>query len=185
MHRTGFICKTQDLLLGSPVYISGTYRERSVLIYHYGFMPATHIEINIKNPANASLRLRGPVEIPPRLKQDEVLEDMFSASKLRLIGQNPRFLLGGDPLHISTNVISTASLKERILQLTEFIDIEIEGKKLRFRQAGLVYDENYLCFILELLSDLVDVVEQGSNARKIMLSARGASNLSSMNTRSS
>jgi len=53
-------------------------------------------------------------------------------------------------------------LYSNLLTLPKMVNIELQKNKLRFDQLGILQDVDYLIFLFDMLTDLAQVIEQGS-----------------------
>ncbi len=173
--RSSLTCRVGSPLLGSPIYLTGTHRGRVVTLYHDRpgrfQLDSTRIELIIENPARASFRLRGPIQQSKASAGDDVTNSMISAAGLRQVGHEKQFLVGGSPVHMTTNLFSFGKLQDSLQRLTRSVSIELDKEILYFEHPGLLTDAEYLTGILNLLADLACALEQRSGARLRMLSA--------------
>lgn len=164
--RTQLECHIGSPLLGSPVYLTGTYRGRPVNLSHSSQVNyrvlATYLELTVENPGDAALRLRGPRSRQEVITDDNTIKDVFTCAGLRTVGDAPQFLIAGSPIHVTTSLLASDSLRTRLEALWQPVSIELRGQKLCLQHPGLVYDADYMCEMLDLLSELANMIEQRS-----------------------
>ncbi|MCB0209856.1 MAG: hypothetical protein KDJ52_11020 [Anaerolineae bacterium] len=174
VRRTNLECQVGNAFLSNPVYLEGFYQGRAVVLKNNSdkgifSLPSTRIEMMLENLSNTSLRLRGPY--PKNIKDatDGILTDVFSAAKLKQVGYNQRFFVGASHIHLTTKLLSVATIQNKLESLNEPVKIILEKGKIYFDHPGYVYDAEYLCFLLDLVNDIANAVERTANTR-IMLS---------------
>lgn len=174
VRRTNLTCQIGSALLSNPVYLEGSYQGRFVILKNNSdkgmfSLPSTRIEMMIENVSNASLRLRGPYPKKEKDVTDELLTNMFNAAKLKQVGHDCRFFVGASHIHLTTKLLSIESIQERLKSLNQPVKIILEKGRIYFDHPGLVYDAEYLCFLLDLISDIANAVERTASSR-LMLS---------------
>ena len=168
-NKTGLTCQVHGFILaGYSVEVSGVYRGHKLVLSTFkqgkGQVPSTEIEMQVDNKAGASLRLRGPFN-QTDAKQDVVVKELFQATDAHEFGSEQRFFIRSKPIHLVTNIFSNKPLYSNLLELPEMVNIELQENKLRFDQLGVLQDVNYLVFLFDLLTDLAQVIEQGSHTK--------------------
>ncbi len=163
--RTGLTCRVNGFFLtGYSVEVSGTYKGHRLSLYIYkqgkSQVPSTKIEVFVNNELGATLRLRGPFE-PGAAQSDKVVSQMFEATEARQFGDNRRFFIRSHPVHLVTSMFRPGPLRDKLLQLEDLVNIELEGQLLHCNQLGVIGDADYLHSLFDLLSDLADAVEKG------------------------
>lgn len=162
--------------LGYPVYLEGFYRGRFVLLHNNSDkgifqLPATRIEMNVENIGNASLRMRGPYPSPKSEADNDVVADMFKAARLKQIGQERRFFVGASQIHLTTNLLSIDTVQAYMKRLRQPVNIVLDRKKIYFEHPGHLYDAEYLCFLLDLVTELANSIERTANTRLMLAAA--------------
>jgi hypothetical protein len=148
-------------LLGYPLYLSGTYRGHSIVLHHSYQISTTHFKLGLANLTDDVLRLRGPLHKNEIGAEDQVTTDMFHASGHREVGQ---FFVRG-PLHLTTNLLVSESVAHSLAQLLQPINVELRKQTLYIDYPQVVYDPQYLCFLLDLSCDLADAIERKSRVK--------------------
>lgn len=160
--RLGVKCERGNFFTGYTVQVIGTFRERRLNIYTHkrgkGQVASTRVELVVKNPATASLRLRGPFN-KNQTTFDPVTSDLFGAAEARQFGDDTRFFIRSKPVHLVTSMFRTGPLRDKLLKLRPLATIELEGKTIFFEQLGTLQDVDYLQFVTDLLSDTADLIE--------------------------
>ncbi|MCB0167521.1 MAG: hypothetical protein KDI79_25050 [Anaerolineae bacterium] len=174
VRRTNLTCQVGSALLSNPVYLEGSYQGRFVVLKNNSdkgifSLPSTRIEMMIENMSNASLRLRGPYPKKETDATDEILTDIFSAAKLKQVGHDQRFFVGASHVHLTTRLLSIEAIQAKLKTLDQPVKIILEKGRIYFDHPGLIYDAEYLCFLLDLVSDIANAVERTANTR-LMLS---------------
>lgn len=166
--RTGLICRKTGMLFGYFSHLTGTYRNYPVTLYvqERGRLQvsSTRIELTLKNPAQVSLRLRGPYE-PDEVNLDNSISNFFEAKNYRI--GDCSFFIKSKPENLAPSIFAQLnprqkSLRDQFLRLKYEINIEIENSKLYFDQVGILNNPEYLHYLLDLVCDLAEAVEQVS-----------------------
>lgn len=161
--RTGLRCTVRGLFFGRSVHVEGTYRGHLINLstprQGKGQVPATRITLTVANPARATLRLRGPFDHSVAAT-DTITSRMFATTTARPFGDERRFFMRSQPLHLSTALSSNRLLWEQLQQLERLTNIELDGDTLSFEQLGVLTDAEQLQQLFDLLSDIVDMFEQ-------------------------
>ncbi len=172
--QTKFICQAGTPLLGQPMRLVGTYRNRAIIFFysrpHRFHASTTKMVVALDNLSNASLRLRGPY--PHHIRSDQVTVDMFGATHMRPVGQEKTFFLGGSPVHVTTNLLANDSLRQMLEALPHPVSIELTQQRLTLSYPDQLYNPDQIIHFSKLLSDLADAIEQKSTAWHKMLAAR-------------
>ena len=176
VRRTDLTCQVGSAWLSNPVYLEGIYQERFVVLKNSSdrgmfSLPSTRIEMMIDNMSNASLRLRGPYPKNEKDSTDEILTDIFSAAKLKQVGHEQRFFVGASHVHLTTRLLSLETVQEKLKNLDQPVKIILEKSRIYFDHPGLIYDAEYLCFLLDLVSDIANAVERTANTRLMLAMA--------------
>ncbi len=169
-NRTGLTCQVHGfILVGYSVEVHGVYRGHNLVLSTFkqgkGQVPSKEIELQVDNESGASLRLRGPFN-QADAKQDVVVKELFQATDAREFGNEQRFFIRSQPIHLVTNIFSNKPLYNNLLKLPEMVNIELQKNELRFDQLGILQDVDYLIFLFDLLTDLARIIEHG-NYRKL------------------
>lgn len=168
-NRTGLICRVDSFfLLGYTVHVTGIYRGRSLTMFSFkqgkSQVPSTQIELVVNNKIGATLRLRGPFKADEAMS-DRIISQMFEAAEARQFGDNQRFFIRSRPVHLITTMFRPGSLRTKLLQLENLVNIELEGQTLYLNQLGVLGDIEYLHCLFDLLSDLAEAIEGGGYIR--------------------
>lgn len=175
VRRTGLTCQVGNAFMSNPVYIEGLYQGRSVVLKNSSdkgifSLPSTRIEVRVETKSiDSSLRLRGPYPKNTKDATDGILADMFSAAKLKQIGHDRRFFIRASHVHLTTNLLSIETVQEKLKSLNEPVKIMLEKGRIYFDHPGYIYDAEYLCFLLDLVSEIAHAIERTTNTR-LMLS---------------
>lgn len=165
--RTGLTCKVSGWLQGAAVSVVGTYRTRFVTLFSptlgKGQVQSTRIELMIENPTEAALRVRGPFKRNEAL-YDRVTNNLFAGSNSRQFGNDQRFFIRSNPIHLATSLVSAKTVWPILEKLENLVSLELNGNILSFEQTGILRDVEQLQSLFDLLSDLADMIEQRNKA---------------------
>lgn len=135
--------------------IKGVYRKRKVLfeIYMENRALYTQLEIEFENKKNVSFSVY--------IKRAfEKMGDLLG-EEIR-IDQNPPFnskmTVRANDEEIIRSVIDIP-IQERILELGKFNIIRVKDKKAYFREVGIITDAERLKLVINLVSDIIDKIE--------------------------
>ncbi len=171
-HQTQLAMQNGASWLGSSAYVGGLYRERPTTLYHSGFghyqVQATRIEVKIENIGGESLRVRGPISKAEISEDDQIAYDMFSASGHQPLGRNQRYFARG-PLYLTTALLTALNTSDNFARLVRPLNIELRGNTLYCDHPDIIFDIEYLELLLELVSDVADMIELKSTARQMLL----------------
>lgn len=173
VRRTKLECHIGNALLSNPVHLEGSYRDRAVVLKNNSdkgmfSLPSTRIEIALNNFSNASLRLRGPYPKKDKDATDGILTDMFSAAKLKQVGYDKRFFVGTNQVHLTAKLLSIDTIQKSLESLNQPVKIALEKGRVYFDHPGYVYDADYLCFLLDLVSEIANAIERTANTRSML-----------------
>lgn len=146
-------------IIGDPIQISGVYLKRPLLILTYATSPQdqhdayTRITLDIANPGNISLRLRergmfDPLERMPGTDVVEVGNTVFDRT----------FFIESQPHTAAAKIFSSPYIRQRVRQQT-LIRFEINHRQLLFEKFGALRSAEDLQGLLNLLSDVAQVVQ--------------------------
>ena len=174
VRRTNLECQVGNAFLSNPVYLEGFYQGRAVVLKNSSdkgifSLPSTRIEMMLENFSNTSLRLRGPYPKSNQDATDGILNDVFSAAKLKQVGHDQRFFVGASHVHLTTRLLSVEAIQSKLKSLNKPVKIILDRDKIFFDHPDYIYDAEYLCFLLDLVNDIANAVERTANTR-IMLS---------------
>lgn len=165
--RTGLTCKVSGWLQGAAVSVVGTYRTRLVTLFSPTLgkaqVASTRIEVMIENPTEAALRVRGPFKRNEVL-YDRVTNNLFAGSNSRQFGNDQRFFIRSNPIHLATSLVSAKTVWPILEKLEHLVSLELNGNTLSFEQTGILRDVEQLQSLFDLLSDLADMIEQRNKA---------------------
>lgn len=161
--RTGLECQVGGFLAGYAVQVAGSYRGRALTLYTpkkgKSQVPLTRIELVVANEAHAAFRLRGPF---PRDtdRHDPVISGLFATTRAQQFGDDQRFFIRSQPIHIATALLSRQPVWSNLLQLDTLTTIELEDRMLMLEQVGVIVDVEQLQRMFDLLSDLAEIIQQ-------------------------
>lgn len=117
----------------------------------------TKIRVTVNPATRAFFRLSPPMW--PALAR-------FSTPRERvLVGDDEfdrAFLLRGQPEEIVATVFAPAELRQRVLELRPGTELMLRGTEIWLSEPGLERDVDYLQFVLDLLCDLAERVEEAA-----------------------
>lgn len=161
--QTGLTCEVGGLLMGSSVHVVGFYRGRYLTLYTprhgKGQVQSTRLELRLHDSTDSVLRLRGPF---PRnvTEHDVVTSSLFATTAARQFGDDKRFYIRSQPLHLATALTSNTHIWSALLSLPRLTTIEVDNNTLVFEQLDVLTDVEHLHFLFDLLSDIADTLEQ-------------------------
>ncbi len=172
--RTHLSCQIGNFFLGFPVHVEGIYRGRALSLYSHkrgkGQIPSTRIDLQVENPANASLRLRGPFG-REYAASNKVVGDMFGAAEARKFGDDQQFFIRSEPLHLVTSIFHAEPLQAKLFKIQGLANVELENQRISLEQIGVLEDVEYLHFLFDLLIDLADAVDHGGYVKPVSRSS--------------
>jgi hypothetical protein len=142
--------------------VFGPYRGRHVeirtdpsYIFDYLF-DKTHMAVNLHNRTNAFLRLhRGTLG---RRMADQVRPKAITISGDARFDQS--FIATSRPTQLVSSALALHSLRDRLLRVRDATAIELRHDRLTLERSGIEKDATYLQFLLDLMVDLAETVEQ-------------------------
>lgn len=72
---------------------------------------------------------------------------------------------------MTTRLLSLETVQEKLKNLDQPVKIILEKGRIYFDHPGLIYDAEYLCFLLDLVSDIANAVERTANTRLMLAMA--------------
>jgi hypothetical protein len=171
--RTGLVYRKTGMFWGYFSHLTGTYRNYPLTLYinEQGRLQgsSTRIELTLKNPAQVYLQLHGPYE-PDEVNLDNSLGNFFEAKTYRI--GDCFFFIKSKPENLASGLFAPLNprqkpLRDQFLRLKYDINIEIENSKLYFDQVGVLNNSQYLHYLLDLVCDLAEAVEQVSQTIRI------------------
>jgi hypothetical protein len=160
--QTGLECTVRSVLFSTTVSVSGSYRGYPITMYTprqgKGQIISTRIELTVPNRSRATLRMRGPFQ-GKQVAIDKVTRDLFATVDARQFGDDRRFFMRSQPMHLATTLLASP-LWQRLLALQTLSNIELENQRLSFEQLGLLYDVEHLRQLLDVLCDMADLMQQ-------------------------
>jgi hypothetical protein len=148
--------------------MSGVYRGRDLVLDTYtptnldNVIDVTRLRLPIDNPANGHMRLdHFPIgrAIGTALRPQS---QICTGDKVF----DRQFAITSTPLGFAVEVLASPQLRQRLLHVRENTEIELTGNQLSLERAGIEKDATYLLFLLDLLIELADAVEQISEQTK-------------------
>jgi hypothetical protein len=165
--RTGLIFTPAGCLgLYGGERVHGLYRGRPVRLDASGdstvesLAEDTRIRVAVRNKGGAYFSLS-----PPMLP---ALARRFPPKEQVLLGDaafDQGFLLRGKPAEFVAGVLAPEDLRQRLLHLRSGTGLILGAKDLFLQRHGLERDVDYLHFVLDLLCDLAERVEETPPSR--------------------
>ena len=160
--RTGLIFTPGGCLrLYGDERVHGLYRGRPLRLDTSGdstlesLMEDTRIRVAVRNTGGAHFSLS-----PPMLP---ALARRFPPKEQVLLGDaefDQGFLLRGRPAEFVAAVLAPEDLRQRLLQLRSGTGLVLRAEDLLLQRHGLEQDVEYLHFVLDLLCDLAERIEE-------------------------
>jgi len=148
-------------ILKYPI-LHGSYRNRQTTLdihthtpgsdYKSGNFPYTRLHININNPARSRLIIQEKHRLPSFLQATTPSGDPAVDLKFSIICE---------PTDLVFKVFKNSGLRERILAAHSF-GLEISNQSLIFESRGVEKDVDYLLGVLELTSDIANLIESST-----------------------
>ena len=172
--RTGLSCRVSgSILTGYSVAVLGIYKNRAIQLSTFkqgkSQVASTRIELQVNNQAGAVLRLRGPFN-PSQTQASFGVNELFAATDARQFGNNQRFFIRSQPIHLVTNLLNEPLVTTELAKIESLVNIELEKDKLNFDTLGVLGDHSYLHMLIDMLSNIAEVIEHGSYIRLLTLS---------------
>jgi hypothetical protein len=158
--RVGLAYKPSGCIPFMHPRVMGTYRGRDVKLYRYSpltedVMDVVCIELGVGHSSNCYLRLE---HAPIRRAIGELLGQRYPIRTQDAVFDR-QFEIDSKPPSFAAAVLASANLRRRLLSVREYTKIELQGQWLSWERVGLERDEAYLCYLIDLLCDLADVIE--------------------------
>lgn len=145
--------------------VHGLYRGRPLRLDTSGdstlesLVEDTRIRVAVRNAGGAYFSLS-----PPMLP---ALARRFPPKEQVLLGDaafDQGFLLRGRPAEFVAAVLAPADLRQRLLQLRSGTGLVLRAEDLLLQRHGLERDVEYLHFVLDLLCDLAERIEETASS---------------------
>lgn len=147
-------------VIGDPIQLNGIYRKRTLFVLTFATDPQDHhttytrIALDISNPNNVTLKLRGrgifdPIERTPNTNVVEVGNTAFDR----------RFFIESQPTTAAQKIFTSPYIRQRLKQ-QDFNLLEINDHQLVLEKFGALHSAENLQALFNLLSDIADAATE-------------------------
>jgi hypothetical protein len=156
---TGLTCESAGLF-GLSLRVQGVYRGHALTLDTFTRSSGKHsttytrVVIRVNNTAAIRLVLHEEGLLSPVGKLLGLQDIQVGDQDL-----DRRFIIQGQPEDIIARLLSLGGLRDKLLQARS-LNIKVEGQELHFEQRGVELNVDYLQYLFDLLSELVEEIEQ-------------------------